>query len=254
MIWPNFTGTQLKMRQWPAKFSRALGCTTARVILSPLVSPHLLMWNKNSNSVHFWTVRRTYTGGHENQHFSWTGRSQKLRKRFKTQCSFIFLKQLLNWWTLSRLETTQVGSQHTYVQRESVYAWAWSGAQSRPGARKRGPGQDPALPTSLSVFCSSLWIRTEAAVLGPQTPSGINSKYDLVIWNGIKSWIFKIKNYIFSLKKVQTHNTAEDYTYSTCSPSPGFFPSHTICCNTDIHVSVNVPDDYKVLSNSGSGF
>ena len=61
MIWPNFIGTQLKMRQWLPKFSRALGCTTAHVNLSPPVSPHLLMWNKNSNSVHFWTVRRSYT-------------------------------------------------------------------------------------------------------------------------------------------------------------------------------------------------
>ena len=186
MIWPNFTGTQFKMRQWPAKFSRALGCTTARVILSPPVSPHLLMWNKNNNSVHFWTVRRSYTVVMKTSNSAEQQEVRNSERGLKLSVPLSFWNSCSPDGPCQGLETTQAGSQHTYVQRGSVYTWAWSGAQSRPGVGKRGPGQDPALPTSLSVFCSSLWIRTEAAVRGLQSPSGINSKYDLVIWNGIE--------------------------------------------------------------------
>lgn len=189
MIWPNFTGTQLKMQQWPAKFSRALGCTTARVNLSPPVSPHLLMWNKNSNSVHFLDSEKILYCGHENQNFSWIARSQKLRG-LKLSVPLSFWNSCSTDGPRRGLEMTQAGSRHTYVQRGSVCAWAWSGAQSRSRVGKRRPGQDHALPTSLSLFCSSLWITTEAAVPGPQIPSGINSKYDSDIWNGTKSWIF----------------------------------------------------------------
>lgn len=146
MIWPNFTGTQLKMRQWPAKFSRALGCTTARVNLSPPVSPHLLMWNKNSNSVHFLDSEKILYCGHENQNFSWIARSQKLRKRFKTQRSFIFLKQLLNWWTPSRVRD-DTGRQPAYLcsERKCVRtSLVWGPEQVRGGEEEARSGSCPA--------------------------------------------------------------------------------------------------------------
>ena len=153
------------------------------------MSPHLLMCNKNSNSVHFWTVRRSYTVVMKISTSAEEQQARNAERGLKLSVPLSFWNSCSPDGPCRGLEMTQAGRRHTNVQRGSVCAWAWSEAQSRSGVGKRGPGQDHALPTSLSVFCSSLWIRTEAAVPGPQIPSRINSKYDLVIWNGIVEFL-----------------------------------------------------------------
>lgn len=78
---------------------------------------------------------------------------------------------------------------------------------------------------------------------GPQVLPSMNSIYEV----GINNWIFKFKNYIFSLKKVQTRNTV---AHLQCLP-----PQAALRSGTDIPAPANVLQEQDTSSDGpGGGF
>lgn len=169
MIWPNFTGTQLKMPTVAGQVLQGPGLYHRTCKPQPIFWwVHICWCGIKTATQYTLDSEKILYCGHENQNFSWIARSRKLRKRFKLN-AFIFLKQLLNWWISSRVRD-DTGRQLAYLcserkcvaRREPLLLWAQS--RSGVGEEEARSGSCPAhQPIFILLFPR---ITTEAAGLG----------------------------------------------------------------------------------------